>query len=145
MNCSNCGAAMARLESRYFRFEHGGSSTFRRHSKRTASGLTIIRLLHQDVRSVVSVWPTHLLDDQHPLDFCACCRGVLLFRRTFALVTNRVDFGEMRQIVDAPGKDRGSSRVLGIDEEFIRQGRHEAVDEDENGSSVEHPTIRWGS
>ena len=33
-----------------------------------------------------------------------------------------LDFGEMRQIVDAPGRDRGSQRVPRIDDEFIRHG-----------------------
>ncbi len=119
-----------------------------------------------------------LLDDDHPIDFCARCRGVLLPRATFARVTAKrrawatsppaepvpldreelhrelacprcgggfetyphagpgnvvidncvrcdviwLDCGEMRQIVDAPGRDRGSRHVPRMDDEYIRTG-----------------------
>ena len=42
-----------------------------------------------------------------------------------------LDFGEMRQIVDAPGKDRGSRHVPRIDEEFIRAGGQGKAEDDE--------------
>ena len=119
-----------------------------------------------------------LLDNEHPIDFCARCRGILLPRTSFALVTQRrrawatsppvepspvdrdelrrrlacptcgrvfdtymhsgpgnviidncatcdviwLDFGEMRQMIDAPGRDRGSREVHRVDEEYVRRG-----------------------
>jgi Zn-finger nucleic acid-binding protein len=46
-----------------------------------------------------------------------------------------LDFGEMRKIVDAPGRDRGSQRVPRIDEAFVRHGapRSEQDEEDDEG------------
>lgn len=132
-----------------------------------------------------------LLDDHAPIDFCAKCRGVLLPRSTFAIVTHKrrawaisppaqpvpfdrgelqrqlacpkchgrfetyphlgpgavvidscarcdliwLDFGELRQIVDAPGKDRGNRHVPRIDEEFIRQGHSRTDGDDGDGDA----------
>ena len=42
-----------------------------------------------------------------------------------------LDFGEMRQIVDAPGSDRGSRHVPRIDDDSVRTGPPRD-DEDEN-------------
>jgi Zn-finger nucleic acid-binding protein len=119
-----------------------------------------------------------VLDDEHPVDFCTACRGVLLPRAAFAMVTNKrrawattppaepvpldrrelhrelacprcrgrfltyphlgpgnividnctrcdliwLDFGEMRQVVDAPGIDRGSRHVPRVDDAYVRRG-----------------------
>jgi Zn-finger nucleic acid-binding protein len=119
-----------------------------------------------------------LLDDRHPIDFCAKCRGALLPRDTFARVTIArrawatsppaepvpldrqalhrelacpkcggrfetyphsgpgnvvidncrtcdaiwLDFGEIRQIVDAPGRDRGSGHMPRTDDQYVRHG-----------------------
>jgi Zn-finger nucleic acid-binding protein len=41
-----------------------------------------------------------------------------------------VDFGEMRQIVDAPGKDRGSRHVARADDDFVRYGPPRDDDDD---------------
>jgi Zn-finger nucleic acid-binding protein len=40
-----------------------------------------------------------------------------------------LDFGEMRQMVDAPGRDRGSRHVPRIDEEYVRSGPPRADEE----------------
>ena len=132
-----------------------------------------------------------LLDDHHPVDFCARCRGVLMPRQTFAgvigvrrawatspprdpvpldrqelhreLVCPRcggrfetyphfgpgnavidncttcdtiwLDFGEMQQIVDAPGRDRGSRHTPRLDDEYVRQGLSPADDQEEEASA----------
>ena len=130
-----------------------------------------------------------LLDDEHPIEFCARCRGILLPRTTFAVVTQKrrawatsppaqpspldpgelrrqlacprcgrmiqtyphsgpgnviidnctgcdviwLDFGEMRQIVDAPGSDRGTRELRRVDDEYIRQGTEvRTVDHESN-------------
>ena len=44
------------------------------------------------------------------IDNCTACDLVWL------------DYGELQQIVDAPGRDRGSQLVPRVDEEFVRQG-----------------------
>jgi Zn-finger nucleic acid-binding protein len=128
-----------------------------------------------------------VLDDEHAVDFCTRCRGVLLPRAAFAMVTNKrrawaatppaepvpldrrdlrreltcptcrgrfetyahygpgnvvidsctrcdliwLDFGEMRQIVDAPGSDRGSRHVPRIDDDYVRTGPPREADDDE--------------
>ena len=129
-----------------------------------------------------------LLDDQHPIDFCARCRGILLPRTSFAVVTQKrrawatspptqpspldprelrrqlacprcsrlfqtyphsgpgnvvidnctgcdviwLDFGEMRQMVDAPGSDRGTREVQPVDNDYIRRGPDGHADVDES-------------
>jgi Zn-finger nucleic acid-binding protein len=129
-----------------------------------------------------------VLDGDHPADFCAKCRGILLPRATFASVTNKrrawatsppaepvplnrqdldrelscpgcggrfdtyphygpgnvvidscvtcdliwLDFGEIRQIVDAPGSDRGSRHVPHVDDDYIREGSRRADDDDDD-------------
>src|SRR5262245_5443168 len=189
MNCQNCGAAMALVESRrYFRCRHCGSYHF--HQSVEADGIRIIGHLPDAPKCpVCAPGMAHaLLDDHHPIDFCARCRGVLLPRQTFAGVTYTrrawatsppaepvplereamhrelacpkcggrfetyphygpgnvvidscakcdviwLDFGEMQQIVDAPGRDRGSRHAPRIDVEYVRQGppRADAVEED---------------
>jgi Zn-finger nucleic acid-binding protein len=54
------------------------------------------------------------------IDSCTTCDLVWL------------DFGEMRTIVDAPGRDRGSQRVPRIDDQFVRHGAPRSQ-EDEDG------------
>ncbi len=187
MNCQNCGAAMELIESRrYFRCRHCGTYHFPHQIE--ADG---IRIVGQSVDApkcpvCVSGMAQALLDDSHPIDFCARCRGILLPRKTFAGVTGQrrawatsapaepvplerqamhrelacpkcggrfdtyphygpgnvvidnctkcdviwLDFGEMRQIVDAPGSDRGSKHLPRIDDEYIRQGPRNAVEEE---------------
>ena len=44
-----------------------------------------------------------------------------------------LDFGEMRQIVDAPGKDRGTRHTAPADDEYVRLGPFRSRD-DENGA-----------
>jgi Zn-finger nucleic acid-binding protein len=41
-----------------------------------------------------------------------------------------LDFGEMQQIVDAPGRDRGIQHTPRIDDEYVRQGPRRADDDD---------------
>jgi Zn-finger nucleic acid-binding protein len=128
-----------------------------------------------------------LLDEHHPIDFCARCRGMLMPRTSFAEVTQRrrawatspptppspldhtalrrrracprcgstfetyahsgpgnvvidnctscdliwLDFGELRRIVDAPGRDRGSRETYRLDDEYVRRG----LDDDDKGDT----------
>jgi Zn-finger nucleic acid-binding protein len=189
MNCPNCGAAMQLIESRrYFQCRHCG--TFHFPTTVEADG---IRVTGQPAGApgcpVCRVPMAHaLLDDDHPIDFCATCRGMLLPRATFAGVTQKrrawaatppaeavplnrlelhrelkcpgcggrfetyphlgpgsvvidncvrcdlvwLDFGEMRQIVDAPGRDRGARHVPRVDDEYVRQGPPGGADDDED-------------
>jgi Zn-finger nucleic acid-binding protein len=46
-----------------------------------------------------------------------------------------LDFGEMRQIVDAPGKDRGSRHTAPVDHDYIRLGPYRSRDDDDD----DHP------
>lgn len=179
MNCPNCAAAMELVESRrYFKCRHCGTYHFPRTVE--ADG---IRVTGQPANApgcpVCKAPLAHaLLDDDHPIDFCEKCRGILLPRATFAGVTQKrrawattppdepvpldrrelhrelacpkckgrfdtyphlgpgsvvidnclrcdlvwLDFGEMRQMVDAPGADRGSRHVPRVDDEYVRQG-----------------------
>ena len=179
MNCINCGAAMELVESRrYFRCRHCGSSHFP-----TTIESDGIRISGTPAGApgcpVCGVPLAHaVLDDEHPVDFCTTCRGALLPRPAFAMVTNKrrawattppsepvpldrrelhrtlacpkcrgrfetyphlgpgnvvidncvrcdliwLDFGELRQIENAPGSDRGSRQVPRIDEAYIRHG-----------------------
>jgi len=133
-----------------------------------------------------------VLDDEHPVDFCTTCRGVLLPRGAFAMATNKrrawattppaeplpldrselqrhlmcpkcrrrfetyphlgpgnvvidncvrcdliwLDFGELRQIEQAPGSDRGNRQLPRIDESYIREGSMRAEPEDEDDDWV---------
>ncbi len=188
MNCHNCGAAMELVESRrFFRCRHCG--TFHFPESVEADGLRIVGHLPDAPKCPVcaTAMAHAVLDGDHPIDFCAKCRGVLLPRSTFAGVINKrrawatsppaepvaldrealhrklacpkcagrfetyphygpgnvvidscvrcdviwLDYGEMRQIVDAPGRDRGSRHLPRIDEEYVRQGPPRATDDDE--------------
>jgi Zn-finger nucleic acid-binding protein len=179
MNCSNCGAAMRLVASRrYFHCGHCGAYHF--PETVAADGVRIVGQLPDAPNCpTCQVALAHaLLDDEHPIDFCARCRGILLPRPSFALVTQKrrawatsppaepspinreelrrqiacpkcrrpfdtyahagggnvvidncpgcdviwLDFGEMRQIVDAPGRDRGSREVHRLDDDYIRRG-----------------------
>src|SRR5918993_1767979 len=89
MNCSNCGAAMDLIESRrYFRCRHCG--TFRFPEPIDAEGIRIAG--HPPNAPGCPVCSTPMahavLDNDHPIDFCARCRGILLPRTTFATVAN---------------------------------------------------------
>ena len=191
MNCQNCGAAMELVESRrYFRCRHCGAFHFPQSVE--ADGIRIVGHLPDGRKCPVcaTAMAQAMLDDDHPVDFCARCRGVLLPRETFAGVTNKrrawatsppaepvplerqalhrqlacpkcggpfetyphygpgnvvidscatcdviwLDFGEMRQIVDAPGRDRGSRHTPRIDDDYVRQGPHPATDDDDDTS-----------
>jgi Zn-finger nucleic acid-binding protein len=41
-----------------------------------------------------------------------------------------LDFGEIRQIVDAPGRDRGGRQVVPMDDDYVRYGASEAEEDD---------------
>jgi Zn-finger nucleic acid-binding protein len=179
MNCTNCGAAMELVESRrYFQCRHCG--TFHFPDGTEADGIRIVGTpADAPACPVCKVPMAHaLLDGDHPVDFCASCRGALLPRATFAGVINKrrawatdppaepipldrrdlarelacprcrrrfdtyphygpgnvvidsctscdlvwLDFGEIRQIVDAPGRDRGSRHMPRIDDDYVRNG-----------------------
>jgi Zn-finger nucleic acid-binding protein len=161
---------------RYFRCHHCGSYGFLNTVE--TEGVRVVGRLPEGLSCPVCATPlVHALLDDHPIDFCETCRGVLLPRKTFAQVVNTrrawagtppepvplnttdlnrvlncpkcgrrfdtyptygpgnvvidscvtcdlvwLDFGEMRQIVDAPGRDRGSQRVPRLDDDYIREG-----------------------
>lgn len=190
MTCPNCGAAMDLVESRrYFRCRHCGTSHFPQAVE--ADGIRIVgRSADASDCPVCRTAMAHaLLDDHHPIDFCATCRGLLLPRATFAHVTharrawalsppaepvplNRqdlareltcpkcrqqfetyphygpgnvvidncttcdlvwLDYGELRQIVDAPGRDRGSRHVPRVDDDYVRHGPPRDAGDGEDG------------
>lgn len=194
MNCANCGAAMELIESRrYFRCRHCG--TFHFPEPIDADGIRIVG--HAQNAPVCPVCNTGmaqaLLDGDHPIEFCARCRGILLPRTTFATVVNVrrawatstpaepvllnrqdlhrkiacpkcggrfgtyphsgpgnvvidsctrcdviwLDFGEMKQMVDAPGRDRGSRHVPRLDDEYVRRGQ--------DGDEEEESRVRGGN
>lgn len=179
---------MALIESRrYFQCGHCGAYHFTDTVE--ADGIRIVGYAQVAPKCpVCAVAMAHaILDDDHPIDFCARCRGVLMPRATFARVSSRrrawatsppgepvplrredlqreltcphcsrrfetypnygpgnvvidncvtcdliwLDFGEMRQIVDAPGRDRGSRRVPVVDEERVRKGPDPDDDDDD--------------
>lgn len=188
MNCSNCGAAMALVASRrYFQCRHCG--TYRFPETVEADGVRIVGPSADAPECpICAIAMAHaLLDAEHPIDFCARCRGILLPRTSFALVTQKrrawatsppaqpiplnreemkrrlacpkcrrtfetyshsgpgnvvidncrhcdviwLDFGEMRQIVDAPGSDRGSREMHRLDDEYVRRGAADGDDDEE--------------
>lgn len=179
MNCPNCAAAMELVESRrYFRCRHCGTYHFPESVE--ADGIRVVGQPSNAPACPVCRTPmAHaLLDGDHPIDFCARCRGVLLPRATFATVVNKrrawaagppaepvpldrrelhrelacprcagrfdtyphlgpgsvvidnctrcdliwLDFGEMKQMVDAPGRDRGSRQTPRVDGGYVRTG-----------------------
>jgi Zn-finger nucleic acid-binding protein len=184
MNCQNCGAAMALIESRrYFRCPHCGSYHFPQSIE--ADGIRIVGDRPDGPKCpVCATTMAHALLDDHPIDFCARCRGILLRRETFAAVTQArrawatsppaeplplerqalhrelacpkcggrfethphygpgnvvidncvkcdliwLDFAEMRQIVDAPGRDRGKSYAARLDEDSVGDRQQRAND-----------------
>ena len=178
-NCPNCGAAMDLVESRrYLKCRHCGTYQF--HQTTDAEGIHIVgNLADAPGCPVCSKSMAHaVIDNEHPIDFCRECRGLLLPRETFAHITNSrrawattppaepvpfdrndlarklhcpkcqgkfetyphygpgnvvidnctgcdvvwLDYGELKQIIDAPGRDRGSRHVPRIDEEYVRKG-----------------------
>lgn len=42
-----------------------------------------------------------------------------------------LDFGEIRSIVDAPGRDRGGRQVTPVDDEYVRKVYASEVEEEE--------------
>ena len=199
MNCTNCGAAMALVGSRgYFHCRHCGTYHFPETVE--AGGVRIVGQSPDARKCPVCAiaMAQALLDDAHPIDFCARCRGILLPRTSFAIVTQKrrawatsppvkpspldreelrrqlacpkcgrtletyphsgpgnvaidscarcdviwLDFGEMQQIVDAPGRDRGSREVHCVDDEYIRRGPlpdDDGADDDGRGRRERDP------
>ena len=188
MNCANCGAAMELIESRrYFRCRHCGSYHF--PTTVETEGIRVSGVGANAPGCPVCELPmAHaVLDEEHPVDFCTTCRGVLLPRVAFATATNKrrawatsppaeplpvdrselrrqltcpkcrgrfetyphlgpgnvvidncvrcdliwLDFGELRQIEQAPGSDRGSRQLPRVDEEYIRGGPSPASPDDD--------------
>jgi Zn-finger nucleic acid-binding protein len=87
MNCPNCGAAMELVESkRYFRCTHCG--TFHFPTTVEEDGIRIVGAGPEAVKCpLCATSMAHaLLDDDHPIDFCGRCRGMLMPRATFAVV-----------------------------------------------------------
>lgn len=183
---------------RYFHCRHCG--TYRFPDTVEADGIRIVGQSADPPKCpVCTVGMAHaLLDDEHPIDFCGRCRGILLPRTSFALVTQRrrawatsppvapspvdrdelrrrlacptcgrtfdtymhsgpgnviidncaacdviwLDFGEMRQMVDAPGRDRGSREVHRVDEAYVRRGpdRH-AEDRADDDAARQHDPL----
>lgn len=64
------------------------------------------------------------------LDGCTVCDVIWL------------DFGEMRQIVEAPGRDRGSRNIHPVDDEYVRHGPSATHDQDDNARSRETDPLR---
>jgi Zn-finger nucleic acid-binding protein len=187
MNCSNCGAAMRLVESaRYLRCGHCGAFHFPQPVE--AEGIRIVGHLPGAPKCPVcaKAMAHAVLDEDHPVDFCPQCRGILLPRRTFAGVTSRrrawassppidplpldrqalhrrlacpkcggrfetyahfgpgnvvidncaacdviwLDYGEMRQIVDAPGQDRGSREIPKVEKDADLSTLPDPGDED---------------
>ena len=196
MNCSSCGAAMELVESRrYFRCGHCGCYHFPETIE--AEGIRISGTPANAPGCPVCADPmSHaVLDDEHVVDFCTRCRGVLLPRAAFAMVTNKrrawattppaepvpldrrqlrreltcpkcssrfetyphygpgnvvidncarcdlmwLDFGEMNQIVEAAGSDRGSRHVPRIDDSYVRKG---PVREEDDGEEDQDSWLR---
>jgi len=178
MNCSNCGAVLELVESRrYFRCAHCGAFAFPEAEVEGADGIRILGQTDDEPPCPVCKVPLTqaLIDNVHPVHFCATCRGALLPRRTFAAVIQKrrawatdqpvnplpldrkalerrlacprcqrrfdtyahygpgnvvidncaacdlvwLDFGEIRQIVAAPGRDRGSRQIVNSANEHI--------------------------
>ena len=57
-----------------------------------------------------------------------------------------LDFAEMRQIVDAPGRDRGSRHIPRVDEEYVRRGHggHDESDDEEEKPFTRLLTMIFG-
>jgi Zn-finger nucleic acid-binding protein len=173
---------------RYFHCGHCGAYHFRESVE--SDGIRIVGHSTDALKCPACLLPmAHaLLDDQHPIDFCARCRGILLPRTSFAVVTQKrrawatsppaqpvpldpeelrrrlacpkcgrtfqtyphsgpgnavidncaacdviwLDFGEMRQIVDAPGRDRGTREVHPVDDKYVRRGADSDSDDEDD-------------
>ena len=179
---------------RYFHCRHCGTYHFPETVE--AGGIRVVGQSREASKCPVctTAMAHALLDDEHPIDFCARCRGILLPRTSFAMVTQKrrawatsppaealpinredlkrrlacpkcggafdtyphagpgnvvidscprcdviwIDFGEMRQIVDAPGRDRGSRELHRLDDDYIRRG----PDHDETGDADDESARR---
>ena len=191
MNCTNCGAAMALIESRrYFQCRHCGTHHFPQTVE--ADGIRVVGTpASAPACPVCRTAMAHaLLDEDHPVDFCTRCRGVLLPRQSFARVVHKrrawateppaepvplhraaltrelacpkcrrrfdtyphygpgnvvidnctscdlvwLDFGEIQQIVEAPGRDRGTRQIPQIDEDYANTVLR-GEDDDNDGRS----------
>ena len=53
-----------------------------------------------------------------------------------------LDFGEMRQIVDAPGRDRGSRELHRVDGEYVRRGPDRPVEDTDDDISRPRDPLR---
>jgi Zn-finger nucleic acid-binding protein len=87
MNCPNCGAAMALVESRrHFQCRHCG--TFGFSGPLDADGIRIVGPAPDAPACPVCGTPMQaaVLDEHHAIHLCGQCRGVLLPRATFATV-----------------------------------------------------------
>ena len=190
---------MALAKSRdYLRCGHCGTYHFPEAIE--ADGIRIVgRTANPPNCPVCSTGMSHaLIDNEHPVEFCTRCRGILLPRTAFALVTQRrrawatsppaeplplnrdelrrrlacptcgrtfdtythsgpgnviidncvpcdmiwLDFGEMRQIVDAPGRDRGSREIHPVDSEYVRRGPDRPVDDTDEDFSRHRDPLR---
>lgn len=199
MNCTNCGAAMALVKPRdYFHCGHCGTYHFPNTVE--ADGIRVVGQTANPPRCPVcaTAMAHALLDNEHPIDFCSRCRGILLPRTSFALVTQKrrswatspptgpsplnrdelrrqlacpacgrrfdtyphsgpgnviidncvpcdliwLDFGEMRQIVDAPGRDRGSREIHRVDHEYVRRGPERRDDDTDDDLTRRHDPLR---
>jgi Zn-finger nucleic acid-binding protein len=199
MNCTNCGAAMALVASRrYFHCPHCGSYHFPEAVE--ADGIRIVGQSADELKCpACTIAMAHaLLDGEHPIDFCARCRGILLPRTSFAVVIQKrrawatsppaqplpldreelrrqlacpkcrrmfqtyphsgpgnvvidncaacdliwLDFGEIRQIVDAPGRDRGTREMHRVDDEYVRRGSEGYHDRDDESERREADPLR---
>ena len=145
---------MELIESRrYFRCGHCGNYHFPETVE--ADGIRIVGHLPEapDCPVCNTSLAHALLDNDDPIDFCAKCRGIFLPR---ALACPRcggrfetyphfgpgnvvidnctkcdmiwLDFGEMRQIVDAQGKDRGTRHTVSVDPDQAQLGPYRLRD-----------------
>jgi Zn-finger nucleic acid-binding protein len=64
------------------------------------------------------------------IDNCAACDLIWL------------DFGEIRQIVDAPGRDRGTREMHRVDDEYVRRGSGGYRDRDDESERREADPLR---
>src|SRR5262245_9883624 len=88
-NCPNCGGAMDLMSSgRYFRCPHCGTYHFPQTVE--AEGIRILgHLPDAPACPVCGMGMAHaVIDDEHPIEFCLKCRGLLFPRETFAHVAN---------------------------------------------------------
>jgi Zn-finger nucleic acid-binding protein len=164
VNCSNCGAAMELSPAQgYYVCRYCG--TFHFPDSADSQGIRVLGPAEPPLACPVCASPlTVAMLDEHQVDYCGACRGMLAPRRSFAEIVRRrrswaagppvtpvppdlrefgrtlmcpkcgdpltadryygpgniimdgcvpcdwvwLDYGELKQIVDAPGRDRGT-------------------------------------